>query len=66
MTSICEWRLGRKVIQPVRGSIVKVEDTVISLEEIVAILKRIRKSVRFWRKKAGRRGYLEYIDQFIP
>ena len=48
------------------GEIKQFGNSVISLEEIVAVLKRIRKSVRYWHKKAGRRGYLEYIDQFIP
>ncbi len=34
-------------------------------EEIVACLKRIRKSVGIWTRKGGRQGYLTYIAQFI-
>ena len=34
-------------------------------EEIVACLKRIRKSVGLWTKQGGRQGYLTYIAQFI-
>jgi hypothetical protein len=37
----------------------------ISHEILVACLKRIRKSVRFWSKQGGRRGYLTYIEEFF-
>jgi hypothetical protein len=37
----------------------------ISHEILIACLKRIRKSVRFWNKQGGRRGYLTYIEKFL-
>ena len=37
----------------------------LSLDEMVACLKRIRKSVRKWNKRGGRQGYLRFIDQFV-
>jgi hypothetical protein len=37
-----------------------------SLDEMLAILKRLRKSVQFWNKEAGSQGYLTYIKQFLP
>ena len=66
LMAICELRLGN-------GALID-EDTAeeflpfepITLEELVAILKRIRKSIRFWNKEGGVRGYLTYIDQFFP
>lgn len=33
--------------------------------EIVACLKRLRKSVQFWTKSGGRQGYLNYIVEFL-
>lgn len=61
--SACEWRLGHRAMPPGldAGSIVKP----VSLEDILACLKRLRKSVDFWTKEGGRRGYLEYVEQFI-
>ncbi len=38
----------------------------ISLEDLVACLRKLRKSVDFWTKQGGRQGYLEYIDKFLP
>lgn len=37
----------------------------ITLDEIVACLKRIRKSIQFWTKEGGRQGYLNYVNGFI-
>lgn len=62
---VCEWRLGRSPASSKDNELFSLPTEPLSLEEITAILKRIRKSVRFWHKKAGRQGYLEYIDQFI-
>ena len=64
--SMCEWRLGRTSLSTKDGSAFPLPVEPLSLEEIAAILKRIRKSVRYWHKQAGRQGYLEYIDQFLP
>jgi len=37
----------------------------ISHAELIACLKRIRKSVRFWNRQGGRRGYVTYIHDFL-
>lgn len=39
--------------------------TPISFEVVVACLKRIQSSIKFWSKKSGRQGYLSYVNQFI-
>jgi predicted metal-dependent RNase len=36
------------------------------VEVVVAILKRIRKSIRVRNKRGGIRGYLNFIGEFIP
>jgi hypothetical protein len=38
----------------------------VSLDVIVACLKRIRKSIRMWNKEGGRQGCLTFIQRFIP
>ena len=54
----CEIRLGRgsnadELIEPK------------TIQNIVDCLKRIQSSIKFWTKKNGRKGYLEYISKFI-
>jgi hypothetical protein len=37
----------------------------ITLEEVLACLKRIRKSVTRWNKANGRRGYLDFVQDYL-
>ena len=62
----CEWHLGREelVIED-DGTSIPIPEP-LSLEEILAVLKRLRKSVRLWTKEGGRQGYLNFVDEFIP
>ncbi len=62
--AMCEWRLGRSNARAEEGLAVPMPRT-ISVDELVACLKRIRKSVQRWTKQGGRRGYLTFVDQFI-
>lgn len=62
---LCEWRLGRDTLVDDTGERVDTDMQPITLEEIVACLKRIRKSVALWTKERGRQGYLGFITQFI-
>lgn len=41
------------------------DDPANTLEEVIACLKRIRKSVTRWNKANGRRGYLEFVQQYL-
>ncbi len=36
-----------------------------TLDEILACLKRVRKSVNYWTKESGRQGYLNFVTQFV-
>jgi hypothetical protein len=62
---MCEWRLGREVIGGKGKQLKMKESDSNSVEEIIACVKRIRKSVETWNKRGGQRGYLQYIDQFL-
>jgi hypothetical protein len=65
---MCESRLGRS---PSDNPAMESTDEAIrdlptiSLEVLVACLKRIQSSIHFWTKKHGRQGYLDYIQRFI-
>jgi len=61
---MCDWRLGRSSMEDEKGK--KVEGVEpLTVEEINACLKRILKSINTWYKRGGRRGYYEYVRQFI-
>ena len=62
--AMCEWRLGRSNALTA-GELASPMPRTISVSELVACLKRIRKSVQRWTKQRGRRGYLTFLDQFI-
>jgi hypothetical protein len=36
-----------------------------TIDEIIACLKRIRKSINRWNKVGGRQGYLIFVSDFI-
>jgi hypothetical protein len=60
--AVCEWRLGR---DPRDGTFAPGVERK-TVEEIVACLKRIQKSVRRWTKEGGRQGYLRFIGRYLP
>jgi hypothetical protein len=61
---ICEWRLGRAETT-VGDEFATVNPESVSIDEILACLKRILKSVEMWNKEGGRQGYLYFIDNNI-
>lgn len=58
---MCEWRLGRK---PLSG-LDEIPGEPIPVAELVECLRRIAKSIRFWSREGGRRGYLGYVSQYV-
>ena len=62
---MCEWRLGRAEIGPTEDGQKLPQPEPIGADEIVACLKRVRKSVQRWNKEGGRRGYLTFIGEFV-
>ena len=62
--AMCEWRLGRAEAEDDSARKVKLGKP-IALEDLIACLKRIRSSIKFWTKKLGRRGYYECVKGYI-
>jgi len=63
--TICDWRLGRRPLLSPEGSPPDVSVQPLTLDELIACLKRLRKSIRLWTQAGGRQGYLIYISQFL-
>jgi hypothetical protein len=63
--AMCELRLGRGQLLDEHDQPIELSLSPITVPEIVACLKRIRKSVQFWTKSGGRQGYLNYIVEFV-
>lgn len=63
--AMCEMRLGRGSLTDQQGQEIQLGTGPVTVEEIIACLKRIRKSVEGWYKRGGRRGYYEFIRQFV-
>ncbi|KAA3659572.1 MAG: hypothetical protein DWQ04_21945 [Chloroflexi bacterium] len=62
----CEGWLGRAPLFDEVGQISQLDQNNLTIAEIIACLKRIRRSIDMWQKEGGRRGYFEFIDQFLP
>jgi len=59
---MCEWRLGRCEIpgQPV------VTNSEIAVSDLVKCLREIQKSIPRWSRQGGRKGYLDFIGEYLP
>ena len=62
---VCDWRLGRAALTSEAGKKIDLIDEALTLDEIIACLKRIEKSVKKWNKSHGRRGYLDFVKRFV-
>ena len=62
----CEGWLGRQPLLDEYGNAATLDENALKVSEVVACLKRVRKSIQMWQKEAGRRGYFAFIDQFLP
>ena len=60
--AMCEWRMGRAGFpgDPLNETPVPLPASV-----IVAALREIGKSITRWSKLGGRKGYLEFVSQYI-
>lgn len=63
---VCEGWLGRNPVFDEAGQMAEIGDNALSHDELIACLKRIRRSIQMWQKEGGRRGYYEFINQFLP
>lgn len=62
---MCEWRLGQEAFFDEAGRPAGISPEPITVDEMIACLKRIRKSINYWSKRGGRQGYLTFVDQYI-
>jgi len=64
--TMCEWRLGRAApFMDEEEQRLEISPEPISLDEIIACLKRIRKSIKYWKRQGGQQGYLTFVEPFI-
>ncbi len=59
---MCEFRLGR----PEASTRIQVPSDGDKTEsDILACLRKIRKSVERWHKRGGHQGYLQFVSEYI-
>jgi hypothetical protein len=64
--AMCDWHMGRTgPDQQEPDAPALPPGAPKTVDEIIACLKRIRKSIALWTRQGGRQGYLDYITQFI-
>ena len=57
---MCEWRLGNA---PGLGQVDVIQG--IPVAELVTCLRTIQKSIPRWSRQGGRKGYLDFISQYV-
>lgn len=57
----CEWRLGRKRLAEDDED----DGPPITVSELVECLRRVQKSIRRWTRQGGRKGYLDFVSQYV-
>lgn len=62
VVAVAEFRLGRK---PLSEDAPAIQPGALTVEDLLACLQRLHKSVGFWTKQGGRQGYLTYIGEFL-
>jgi hypothetical protein len=60
----CDWRLGREMVVDEEQQPLTIEP--VTIAEMEACLKHIRKSLHMWNKDFGSQGYLNYVKNFLP
>lgn len=61
LIDVCNQRLGypSEHLKPIP------ESAIIAIDELLLCLKRIEKSINCWTKNYGRRGYIEFVSQYV-
>lgn len=71
LKEVCDWRLGKAELESKAKSAKspKLEappkPDPKTPDEIIACLKRVRQSIKRWGKTGGRRGYLDFITEYV-
>jgi hypothetical protein len=59
---ICEWRLGRSSFPGETAE----NEAGMPVAELVRALREIQKSIPRWSRQGGRKGYLDFVSQYLP
>ncbi len=62
---MCDMRLSGDMSFEKDGRPVAFEMKPLEIDEIIACLKRVRKSIKMWNKKLGQRGYFHFMGDFV-
>jgi hypothetical protein len=65
MKTMCDLRLGREHLSLKDDTSVDFAISPVSVDEIIACLQRIRRSLKRWSKQGGRQGYLYFVSKFV-
>jgi hypothetical protein len=57
---ICEWRMGRA---PAASSPARAQK---GLADVIYALRTIMKSIKRWSGRGGKRGYLDFVKNYLP
>jgi len=57
---VCEWRMGEEFSAEF-GPPPRMH----TVGDLLACVQRVRKSVRWWTREGGKRGYLEFVKQYV-
>lgn len=60
--AMCDMRLGKGSFE---GDPIIPSDMALTLDEIIACLERLRKSIDRWTNLHGRQGYLKFIEPYV-
>ena len=63
--SMCDMRLSGDFSFEKNNKPVSLEMEPLEIDEIIACLKRVRKSIKMWNKKLGQRGYFHFVREFV-
>jgi hypothetical protein len=59
---VCEWRLGRSSFLGDAPT----PESGMPVSELVRCLREIQKSIPRWSRQGGRKGYLDFVGQYLP
>jgi len=65
LTIVCDWMMNEEIQKPDSCEWLRPKRDSKKIDEIITMLKYIKRSVDKWNKKGGRQGYLKLIEPFI-
>ncbi len=57
--------MGRESMLKEKGDEANVPMTPKTVDEMIAYLQRISRSIEMWEKEGGRRGYFNFVSRFV-